>query len=820
MRLAFHRQMAPRGAHPSTASFLKAPPPVHSQSTNLISYWATRFRNSNTNLIQNKLKTNISHSAKSPSDKSSHPNSTRVLTKIPSNTNTYKSLSTAPEFKTSPNLSTLEFHTVLRKKSNRAKKYTLSPKSYYNKTLPTNSKESSQSVFTQFSKFIEEDEPIANMESTSQSPVNQVSPEKDVTMKTTPDSTPMTPEEEKALLEEFDVSAQEPPSKLHKTWGGPPDPTSPTQTSPTVHLTQQHGNPTPPAPPAPSTPSPSSIPSPPVLPTGTNIGMFTATQHQPEGSTNDIRKAPSIAQQNAISNRIPVSRVEKTIMTCRFKLLIKGHSCNLPHLAKQVVKLYRSADSSLHILPFHGVSENNKVLDTEDNLPHDEEEIKTWVVKSQVIKDRLHFTMKFSSIKTIPALSKRVFPWMKANKSFVQMDKIDSEIISCLGLFEGFHPDFRNRDIFKQYIESHIKKYNPAITQEISVYPRAVFAGAGLNKVESRAVVIEVAEKMADATLQALTHSFHDEYASVTFVPFTKTDETYSDILRHVLIQQNTMLHNTKRKILHGLKNIDETFTMLDGTVMSIRQWLLSAKSDKTSSETSLIQHVDYTTKRSVSIIFDTGFEEILNSLLREIDQELVKYFPEDILVKVYEEKQAYTKRNPNERTFTESEKQWAEHIKRKYAVNPQQSDQNDLLTPPNKNRKVLYHGPSEAPTQIQENTFDPPPNSSEASLVERLSKLETQAKELNSSQTQFIEQTIQKSMQATEAKLVVKTNERYEELSQKMKILEENTSNTFKLLNTNITTLSSNVDRLCDKLLSPASTTKDRVDSEGGKGQ
>ena len=151
--------------------------------------------------------------------------------------------------------------------------------------------------------------------------------------------------------------------------------------------------------------------------------MFTATKVTPQGATNDICKYPSIAQQNASSNKILVSSIVKNIITCRFKLLIKGHSCNLPHLAKQVVKLIRSADPSLHILRFKTSAENNTVLDTEENLPHDEEEIKTCVVKSQVIRDRLHFTMKFPSIKTTPALSKRIFLGQKPTKALFKWIK-------------------------------------------------------------------------------------------------------------------------------------------------------------------------------------------------------------------------------------------------------------------------------------------------------------------------------------------------------------------------------------------------------------
>ena len=242
--------------------------------------------------------------------------------------------------------------------------------------------------------------------------------------------------------------------------------------------------------------------------------------------------------------------------------------------------------------------------------------------------------MRFSTIKIVSAISKKIFPWMKANKSFVKIDQIKSEKISCLGLFEGLYPDFRNRDTFKKFCLEHIKHYNPSITPVLSVYPRGVYAGAGLEKAESRAVVIEVAKEQADSILQALSHQFEDEYSSVTFVPFTKTDNSYSSTLRQVMIEQNTMLHSTKRKILHGLKNIDEFFTMKDGTSMSIRNWLLSAEFKELHSIEPLIQHVDFTTNKSVSILFHKDNEIILNILLREIEKELSKYFQTNLNTK------------------------------------------------------------------------------------------------------------------------------------------------------------------------------------------
>ena len=796
MRLAFHRQMAPRGAHPPDAKFLKGKPSNESlRLTQEIQSLKQHIKNRNSSHDINDL------ADKATSSPSSHPsscNKTQIVhSKIPLKSDSANDPATAPNPTVHNAMSTHEFRLVLRKKSSRHKKTALSPKSYYQQTKPTISKESSKdSVFVQYSKIISQTENKQTMSEATSPTTPTVTPEKDSEMKNAYVDPPLTDAETSAIMEEFDAATNEPPSKQSRTKDAVIDMTAqPVQT-----------NPTPPK------------PAPPSGPTGTNIGMFTSVQESSNSAPVNINKAPSIATQNESTHKIAVNHVEKHFITCRFKLSIKGQSCNLPHMAKQATKLFRSVDPSLHIMPF-STNVNNQVLDTEENLPHDEAALKTWVVESSIQKDKLHFTMRYSTIKEVGALSKKIFPWMKANRSYVKIDKITSEKISCLGIFEGLHPDFRNRDTFKQFCLQHIKKYNPVLKPEISIYPRSVYAGAGLEKVESRAVVIEVAVEEADLIMQALSHTFSGAYSNVTFVPFTKTDETYSSILRQVMIEQNTMLHSTKRKILHGLTNIEEFFTMKDGTSMSIRNWLLSAKSDEAKDTDTLIQHVDFTTNKSVSIIFNKKYEVILHTLLRDIEQELLKYFPQEVVAQVYDSSKA-VKLNPiNSRVITDSEKLWVDAIKRKYTVNPQ-SDNNDFCNPPNKNRKVLYHGPSTPPDQLQDNSFDTSPSSTQESLVQRITQLEEQAKNNNEKQKTFIQHTIQSTMQATETKIVLQTNDKYEALAQKMQKLETTTFATLEKFSNNMTVLTTNVERLCDRLLNDSTIKDENVTSEGGKGK
>ena len=509
------------------ATFLKTSPSDVKCHNSLISYWSTRFskdthhfHTTTSNMATFSSSDPIASSLSQEKHSSSSPTN---VDQIPSSNSTQKANAIAP-LSTNPNaLSTEGFHTILRSNTRKKKITKTSPKSYYKVSHKKEQTESStQSVFTQLSTI---------MQNEASTPVPSVTPTKDKTMSESSKTT-ITDAEDDAIMAEFENAAN-PPTKMAKTSNDNAQSTQPNQLT-NQSQTSPVGHPNPSAPTGhhshdtPSTPNNTnlfpqskdivtvenspvsttgSVPhATPALPNGVNIGMFTSTKLN-EDTPRDLTKAPSIEQQDSSTHKIPIHQVEKKILTCRFKLHISGSSCNLPHLAKQVTKLFRQTDPALLILPFAKPYKDSEVLDTEENLPIDEESLKKWVVESYIQKDKLHFSMRFSSLKTIQSMAKKIFPWMRANKSYVKIDEIDSAKIACLGMFEGLHPDFRNRDSFKAYCLSHIHKFNPTIQPVISVYPRSVFAGAGLKKIESRGVVIEVASDMADYVLQTLAIS-------------------------------------------------------------------------------------------------------------------------------------------------------------------------------------------------------------------------------------------------------------------------------------------------------------------------
>ena len=157
MRLAFHRQMAPRGAHPQDATFLKVPYP-HQQKANITSsYWTNKFQHKKSLSPSEPSITPNQSIPKKPSDSLHSQKPLNSQTKIPSTSDSSNHHLTAPETDSSTQTLTEVFHTVLRNKKKKNRKPVLSPKTYYNKKSLSQSKESTQSVFIQYSKLLQKD---------------------------------------------------------------------------------------------------------------------------------------------------------------------------------------------------------------------------------------------------------------------------------------------------------------------------------------------------------------------------------------------------------------------------------------------------------------------------------------------------------------------------------------------------------------------------------------------------------------------------------------------------------------------------------------
>jgi len=604
----------------------------------------------------------------------------------------------------------------------------------------------------------------------------------------------LTPEEERALLD-HDLPMQSKKSSLQKSLT-----VNPIQPDIKRFFTSKTSSNIP------------SVPKP-TLASAVNVSAFTSDATSDSPSIINLQAPPTIQDQNKETHKIPIRTTSKRELTCRFKIRIGGGTCNLPLLVKQVVKLYRGIDPSLSVLPTLNPEDDSLILDHEDSIPETEEELKQWVTNIIPNHERVHFTMRFSVTKTLHLLCGPVFAWMKHNRSYVKMDTIKSERIVTLGFFEGFHPDFQNRDRFKKYCLDYIRTKGPQDVQalnidDFSIYPRAVYVGTAMDKVTTRAMVIEVGVDHSSSFLNTLSSAFNNEYSEVTFVPFMKMDEDYQVLLKMAMLKQNKLLHNIKRKQIRGLINPHSPLQKTDGQVISLCQWLQSAR-DENSMDIQIIRSVEETKYNTSSVLYyEKNTEQVLR-LCKDLKTNMETHFPASALATVFTDSYSPFPVTLS-RIISDEEATWASIIKRKYLPNPQDCvpASESHVIPPSKFRKSVYYGTTKTPSQLREDTHAPVDQVSDTtslgSITTELSfkyqELEKQFQALVSSQEKHAEDTktyVDNSIAAMEENLNIQIQNNTTTIQKQISTLETTNNNQFTTLAQTLNAVAGNVNLL-----------------------
>ena len=561
---------------------------------------------------------------------------------------------------------------------------------------------------------------------------------------------------------------------------------------------------------------------------GANVDLFLHEDCAPAPKKMTLQSPPAIKDQQESHRKIPVQTFNKKEITCRFKIRIEGGTCNLPLLVKQVVKLYRGVDSSLTILPIENANNDALILDHEDSIPETKEELKKWTTNIVPHQERVHFTMRFSITKALHVISGPIFSWMKLNRSFVKMDTIKDEKIVTLGFFEGFHPDFQTRSRFKQYCFDHIssKTDNSLYAfslDDFSIYPRSVYVGSTMDKVTTRAIVIEVGINHSSAVLQALSTSLAGDYSEVTFVPFTKMGEDYQVLLKMAMQKQNELLHSIKRKQIRGLINPNKILCKKDGQETTLSQWLKSAR-DESDPNSPIVKSVEDMKYSTSSILYYTKYSESIAKLCKDLKTSMEAHFPPSALSTVFTDSYSPAPMTLS-RMVSDEETTWANIIKRKYLPNPKDIPSPSALhsDPPSKFRKSMYYGSTQTPSHLREDTHVPVTMISEtqsvssatSELTQKYNDLEKQVQSLLHSQEQITNETktyVDNSIATMEENLNVQIRNNTDTIQQQISTMENAHSNQFAMLTQTLNAVAGNVNLLLSSFQVNANTIQDNV--------
>ena len=277
------------------------------------------------------------------------------------------------------------------------------------------------------------------------------------------------------------------------------------------------------------------------------------------------------------------------------------------------------------------------------------------------------------------------------------------------------------------------------------------------------------------------------------------------------------MLHTIKRKIIHGLFDINTPITMRDGKVMNVKQWLLSAKDDN-KPDTTLVMGVESIHDSSSAILYHENNESSLSCLLVNLRSQMLKYFPESELSKVFNDTPQKISSFIS-RVISDSERSWADMIKRKYLANPQCANSDTDLIPPSKNRRVIYYSSTNTPEKLKNNAFDTDEVTTQShSTVTTLdSSVESKINNLET----LLASNVRSAVTNLENKLSTKIDLLQKETEKKILNIEQKSNDQFQQLNNGFLQMSTKFDELFTRLSSsPKSTTSPMETDDGGKQQ
>ena len=155
------------------------------------------------------------------------------------------------------------------------------------------------------------------------------------------------------------------------------------------------------------------------------------------------------------------------------------------------------------------------------------------------------FTLQFMIKTPTKPISNKIIEYMARSKNYGKVDHLHSDKIACIGFFNNFHPEYHHRERLRSYCVNYIKEHHDSIV-ELSIFPRQISAGKGLAKTATRAVVCEVSEDHAQLVTTTLMKCPFQQYTNVKFIPFTKYDDSYTQVLCKIIKAHRHYLQNVE----------------------------------------------------------------------------------------------------------------------------------------------------------------------------------------------------------------------------------------------------------------------------------
>jgi len=276
-------------------------------------------------------------------------------------------------------------------------------------------------------------------------------------------------------------------------------------------------------------------------------------------------------------------------------------------------------------------------------------------------------SMRLSGHMNLPTLKKFFFAWMGRNKSFATIDRVQAALVHTIGFLHNVHPDFYDRENIKKEIKNFLV-VPIGINDDVNVFSRKIWMRHGTQKIETRALVIEVPKEYRDIINEQLMKFKLDHCENMTYVPFSQmTDASYNATLKQIFLSQNVYLLRTKRRNIYRIGDPTSKFMTKDGNEVSFCEWIESIPyENKTFLDACVVGQTG-----TLHIIYDEAHGNIVQQLFgKRLKEYAREQFCETDLQKIFGG--AKMRVGANKQKHSKRVSEYTEFLKNKFQGNTQ----------------------------------------------------------------------------------------------------------------------------------------------------
>ena len=360
---------------------------------------------------------------------------------------------------------------------------------------------------------------------------------------------------------------------------------------------------------------------------GVDISQYTPELQNTQPSQN-INSPPQETQQKE-HQVVPIT-LKTFHMRVSYGLQHRGQ--HTPSDIKNFVRVFRSIDPQMKILPFNlEEREDVDVITEESQLPDSQSELAKWAVSIEIShNNKLHFSLRASSVLKFAELRRQLFKWCTQTKSYVKFDNITSQRIFGAGWLLGVHPRYHNRNALKAILCNS----SLDLMDKIAVYPRKVWQDSTpeTEKTKTNAIVIDGDYFQKDRIIQHLCgYKFQGQFKDVTFIPF-KVNEAFTEKHQQKAMQeQNIYLRDTWSKVLDVKHSIELLTCNKTGKRSTFLNWMKLCEMHGQR----LLMGVEYIDSEKIRIIYHKKQEYNVCNMLTYLFPAIEDQYGSEIAVKL-----------------------------------------------------------------------------------------------------------------------------------------------------------------------------------------